>query len=146
MAQSNDDASFLGRGWAFPPTFNGTTNRLTMNQAQTNINQSIDVILNTVRGSRSVMPQFGSDLSSYVFGTINQELKGNIVQSVKTALLQYEPRIRVNDVTLNVVDDLNPVVEVNVSYTVITTNSRHNHVYPFSLTEANNLNINTGGL
>ena len=65
---------------------------------------------------------------------------------MRTSLLNNEPRIRVETVTVDVADDLNPVLMVNISYTVIQTNSRHNHVYPFSLTEANNLAINRGGL
>ena len=146
VQQKTQKASFLGSGWKFPPTFEGTTGRLEMTFSEDNINQSIDVILGTQQGARGLIPQFGSILKSYVFQTVNQSLKTDIITAVKTALLNNEPRIRVETVTVEVADSLNPTLVVNIGYSVIQTNSRHNHVYPFSLTEANNLAINTGGL
>ena len=146
MQDTRRDAAFLGRGWSFPPTFEGETGRLEMTAGAHNINQSIDLILKTPKGSRTLMPHFGSNLHRLIFQTLDKELEGDIVDAVRDSLLDCEPRIRVDDVSLKSRDGLSTTVDVYITYTVIRTNSRHNHVYPFANSEGNNLLLNDGGL
>ena len=57
------------------------------------------------------------------------------------ALLNYEPRIK--DVNAEIVNrkELDGVVHVEVSYTIITTNTRHNIVFPFYIDEGTNITM-----
>lgn len=48
------DSSFLGSGWSFPPTFEIGNYQLNMTHKEHNINQSIDLILQTQQGVRNV--------------------------------------------------------------------------------------------
>jgi uncharacterized protein len=140
--QSNAD--FLGQGWSFPPRFEVATHCLSITGGIDNINASIDMILNTPRGSRPLSPDFGSDLYRFIFRSADPSLREEIEQSVRTTLLANEPRIKVDQVNIQLTNDAASTVMVAVTYTVRSTNSRHNHVFPFSLLEGTNLQTKVG--
>jgi phage baseplate assembly protein W len=129
---------FLGSGWSFPPAFDNSNYQLRVSSGENNIKQSIDLLLQTPKGSRSLMPNFGSDLFRYVFTQNDASLQAEIINSVKQILLDNEPRIQVENVDVSSTDDINRI-EINIIYYVINTNSRHNHVFPFSLLEGTNI-------
>lgn len=135
-----NENTFLGQGWAFPPTFDNALYGVGLSAGVENINQSIDLVLKTPKGSRSLMPNFGSNLFSFVFRRMNATLQAELVQSVKRTLLNFEPRINVLEVDVTMSSDAG-IVYVNIVYLIIQTNARHNHVFPFSLIEATNLQI-----
>ena len=139
------ESGFWGSGWSFPPTFNTADNQLQLSHKVDNINQSIDIILSTLQGERSMMPYFGSNVRAFVFRNMDETAKGELIYSVKNSLLDYEPRISVNEVDITIEDAAAPLVRISVDYTVRTTNSRHNHVFPFSVNEGNNIQISYHG-
>jgi hypothetical protein len=141
-----EDSSFLGSGWSFPPTFEIGNYQLNMTHKDDNIKQSIDIILQTQQGERSLMPLFGSTLHSFLFKNMNASLQSEIIDAVKSALLDYEPRINVDNVALDVLAGERSGVAIQIDYTIKKTNSRHNHVYPFVQNDATNVIINEGGL
>jgi phage baseplate assembly protein W len=134
------DSSFLGTGWAYPPSFDNASLQLRMSSGADNIRQSIDVLLRTPKGSRSLMPDFGCNLGSFTFRKIDATVKEEIVQSVKTTLLEGEPRIDVEQVTVTPVER-GTRLNIGIVYVVRKTNARHNHVFPFSQLEGTNLEI-----
>lgn len=143
QATAMTEESFLGSGWSFPPTFDKSTNQVVLSGSETNINQSIDLVLQTPRGARSLIPDFGSNLSSFLFRNADATLKDELEQSVKTTLLENEPRITVDSVVVTFVRDNGSTVNLAIYYTVKNTNTRHNHVFPFSLLEGTNLQVTT---
>lgn len=52
------------------------------------------------------------------------------------AILYYEPRIALEDLEISESEDLTGLLFINITYTVRSTNSRYNMVYPFYLNEA----------
>ena len=141
-----NDASFLGTGWSFPPSFEKANHLINMTSAKNNIKQSIDLILQTPCGARSMMPEFGSRLHLCLFRTFDTSLEAEIKDVVESALLDFEPRIAVENVVINSAHTQdNPVrIKVLINYRVKMTNSRDNHVYPFNLSEATDLVIKGG--
>lgn len=133
-----DESNFLGTGWSFPPSFDNANFKLKLSSGVANINQSIDLLLKTPQGSRSLTPEFGSGLFSYLFRRIDATSKEEIIQSVKTALLENEPRISVEGVELEL-SDQGVMLELTIVYLIRQTNTRHNHVFPFSQLEGANL-------
>lgn len=131
--------TFLGKGWSFPPTFIRPDYRLSMTDGEVNVNQSIDLILKTPRGSRPLQPNFGSDLRRFLFQQMDATLQEEIRHSVMQTLLTNEPRIRVDQVVVALLTDDAATVALTIRYTVKQTNTRHNHVFPFSLLEGTNL-------
>lgn len=140
------NSSFLGSGWSFPPTFEIGNYQLNMTHKEKNINQSIDIILQTRQGERSMMPLFGSALSNFLFKKLDASLQTEIIDSVKQTLLNYEPRITVDQVALELFEGEQTGIAIHIGYTIIKTNSRHNHVFPFVQNEATNVIMNDGGL
>lgn len=131
--------NFLGSGWSFPVTFSAGNYELNLSSYEKNINESIDVILQTKKGERCMEPQFGSGLQQYFFRKMDETLKGEIIDTVKMSLLINEPRITVKDVKVEYTDMLSGLVEITVAYMYNQTNTRHNYVFPFHITEGTNL-------
>jgi len=132
----SDDASFLGRGWSFPPRFGaGGRDVHTVSETE-DIAQSLAILLATRRGERVMHEDFGCELSEFMFEEITQGLIGQITSAIESAVLHHEPRIELNQVDASVSDDTLGLLLITIDYTVRATNSRYNMVYPFYLNEA----------
>ena len=129
--------SFLGRGWSFPPEFNRGTKAVKMLEDEADIKSSLEILLSTRLGERIMLPNYGCNLDELLFSPLNLTLKTFVVDLIKTAILYHEPRIDVNKIEIDPFDELNGVLLINIDYTIRTTNSRKNMVYPFYKEEGN---------
>jgi len=127
------DPSFLGVGWSFPVTFSAGNYQLITTSAEENIKRSIDIILRTKQGERSMEAQFGSGLQQFFFRKMDEALRGEIADAIKMSLLNNEPRISVLEVIVDFPDMLNGRVEVTITFVHNVTNKRHNYVFTFYL-------------
>ena len=57
---------FLGSGWAFPVSFSVGNLQLNISFNETNIEESINVILNTRKGERTLEADFSSGLQQFM--------------------------------------------------------------------------------
>lgn len=130
---------FLGSGWSYPVSFSMGNYQLNTTEYEQNINESIHTILTTKKGSRAMEPGFGSGLQTFFFRSMDQTLKGDIMDAVKFALLNNEPRITVQNVVVEFTNQQDGLVEITVDYIYNQTNTRHNYVFPFYLNEGTNL-------
>lgn len=133
------DQHFLGSGWSFPVTFSAGNHQLDLSVFEENINESIDIILQTRNGERSMDDQFGSGLHQFLFRKMDETLKGEIKEAVTYALLYNEPRITVTNVDVQFRDLRGGAIEILLSYVYNQTNTRHNYVFPFHINEGTNL-------
>jgi phage baseplate assembly protein W len=132
------DPSFLGTGWNFPPTFRREFYGVEMLSGVEDVNSSIKIILDTITGERVMLPTFGCNLQPHVFDSMNVQNIALIQKIVFEALTYHEPRIIVGDITAGP-DQEEGVLTINIPYTIITTNTRYNYVYPFYMKEATNI-------
>lgn len=132
------DRSFLGTGWSFPPTFRREWYGLEMLKEEQDVHSSIGIILETLTGERVMLPTFGCNLQPYVFEPMNPSTIALIEKIVKDALVIHEPRIIVDGI-VSTPDVLNGKLDMNITYAIITTNSRNNYVFPFYMKEATNI-------
>jgi phage baseplate assembly protein W len=132
------DRSFLGTGWNFPPTFRREWYGVEMLSDEADVKSSIAIILATVTGERIMLPTFGCDLHPYVFDGMVPMNIAMIQKIVYEALVYHEPRIIVEEIT-SVPNFEEGILEINIPYTIITTNTRYNYVYPFYVKEATNI-------
>lgn len=122
----------IGQGLKFPYVSNqrGT---ISLSDQIDRINQSLFILFETPKGSRLMLPDFGTDLRSYRFEPNDVILQEQIRYSVMNDVSKWEPRITVLDVTFyndpHLVD--NNVLYVSVKYRVINTDVESNFVYPF---------------
>jgi len=131
---------FIGRGWAFPPSFEksgspgAVRGETVMATGIEDIRQSLTIILGTALGERLMRPDFGCNLEDRVFDAMNASMVSYIEQLVKTAILYHEPRIDADRISVEP-DQLAGRLDVNVGFKVRGANSRFNFVYPFYLDE-----------
>lgn len=127
--------SFLGRGWSFPPAFSKSEKEVQMLEGEADVQSSIEIILSTELGERVMLPGFGWKRDRWLFESLSTTTATVMQKEIQTALLVYEPRIDINEVTLQPDQGLEGKVNIVVDYTVRSTNTRYNLVYPFYLTE-----------
>lgn len=127
--------SFLGTGWAFPPSFSNTKKGAIMVSDEEDIRQSLTILLSTSLGERIMQPDYGCDLASYIFETLNASVKSDIINIVERAILYHEPRIKLEAIYFEGNQDADGTLNIVIDYTIITTNSRNNFVYPFYIKE-----------
>ncbi|MOA14961.1 Lysozyme [compost metagenome] len=127
--------SFLGTGWGFPPQFDKTLSAVNMISDVEDINSSLGILLSTRQGERVMQPTYGCNLDELVFEPLTTTFKTYIKDLIATAILYYEPRIDVNRIELDDSEELQGKIIITVEYTVRSTNSRFNFVYPYYKTE-----------
>ena len=127
--------AYLGTGWGFPPTFNKATKSVKLVSAEEDICESLYILLSTSLGERVMQPNYGCNLQELLFEPLSPTVASNIKELIRTAILYHEPRIRLNRLDLNLDRQVQGVVNIAVDYTIISTNSRFNFVYPFYLQE-----------
>ncbi|HEX2628209.1 MAG TPA: GPW/gp25 family protein [Chitinophagaceae bacterium] len=134
----NNERSFLGRGWSFPPTFSLTAKELLMTADEEDIRKSMEILLSTTIGERFLQPLYGCNLEQYVFEPLSATISTEIRLTVKNAIDRFEPRIKLLAVKLGTDLILEGRIDIAVEYQLIATNTRHNLVYPFYINEAHN--------
>jgi uncharacterized protein len=132
-------SDFLGTGWSFPPTFDYNNNTVLMTSDDADIQLSLQILLATRRGERVMVPGYGCNLDEMVFEPITTTFKTYISEMIKTAILYYEPRIDLNSVSIDDSQVNSGIIILTLTYTVRTTNSRFNFVYPYYLNEGTEL-------
>jgi uncharacterized protein len=132
--QPDPAKTFLGVGWAFPPHLE-PDDTLALAAYETDIYQAIRIILGTNPGERIMRPEFGAGLGTFVFEPVNTGTLALVKTRVEDALVDWEPRIDVDDVQVTTDPAERNTLLIEVSYRVRATNTLHNLVYPFYLQE-----------
>lgn len=132
------DQSFLGTGWSFPPSFTNGGASVALVSGEEDIHQSLQILLSTRLGERVMNDEFGCDLQGLLFSEIDQSLVNNITSTVKDAILYHEPRIKLEKLDVSENQSQYGLLLIGIEYTVRSTNSRFNMVYPFYINEAAN--------
>ncbi len=124
-------ADFLGKGWPFP-VFDQDSS-IPARIGEDSIRDSIWIILATAPGERVMRPDFGCGVHDLVFAVHDSTTLGRVERQVYDALVRWEPRIEVLDVTAEE-KGKGEVLLINIHYRVRSTNTFFNLVYPFYLT------------
>ena len=131
--------SFLGTGWAFPVAFDADAGTVELVSDYQDIEESLNILLSTSLGERVMQPDYGCNLTDYMFESLNSTLIGIIKHHVENAILYYEPRIQAENVEVTSQDSIDLIegkFTITVTYTIPQTNSRFNYVYDYYLNEA----------
>lgn len=127
---------FMGRGWAYPFRVEPATGRIATVADETDIEESIRIILGTSKGERVMRPGFGCGIHDLVHGAIDMATIVQIKRDVADALRLYEARIDVLVVKVDPSNLVNGCLKVEIDYRVRQTNQRGNLVFPFYFKEA----------
>jgi len=132
----SEDQYFLGTGWSFPPSFTKGGSDLDLVSGPEDIHQSLQILLSTRLGERVMLENFGCDLSNILFEEMDQSLINTLTSLVSDALLYFEPRIILDNLDVSESESEQGLLLIRIEYTVRSTNSRFNMVYPFYINEA----------
>jgi len=137
-----NEKSFLGTGWAFPPGISkfAATGDFATNMVSdvADVNQSLQILFGTAVGERVLQADYGCNIEDMIFEPMNVTLVTRITERIRRAIIYYEPRIKLDKVDVFANDDFG-IINLVVEYTVRSTNTRNNIVYPFYINEATNL-------
>lgn len=130
-----DVKDFLGVGWTWPVQPEAgpgdDAGQISLSGYEERIRQSILIILGTARGERVMRPEFGCGIHDLVFAPNSGATEARVGWEVREALLDWEPRIDVDEVLVRRESPERMVI--NVAYRVRRTNNTFNLVYPFYL-------------
>jgi phage baseplate assembly protein W len=123
-------SDFVGTGWAFPLGF-APSGSVALARGEDKIEQAMRLILSTYPGERPMRPQWGSTLRDNVFGGSGPENIAAIGHEVERSLEYWEPRAIVNEVLVYPDGDTEGLLYIDIRYTVRSSNSPRNLVFPF---------------
>lgn len=134
-----DDQQFLGRGWGFPVTFANQGRSVTMAEAEEDIRQSLEILLSTHVGERVLQPTYGWKREALVFEPLSSSFAAFLAHEIENAILFFESRIELNRVNFDNAADQQGLVLLRLDYTIRSTNTRTNLVFPFYLNQGTDI-------
>lgn len=121
-----DSRNYLGNTVDYP--LNLVNGKPTIANSKKTIEQSIVSALNTDKGSRFFLPQYGSRLNELLFEPNDLVLKSLIRQFVLEAIQEWEKRVKFLDVTIDIQEE---VVNCTIMYRIVATTESLSFIYPF---------------
>jgi phage baseplate assembly protein W len=137
--ETKQEKSFLGIGWSFPPAFDKDRGDIEMVTKDEDIKQSLHIYFNTKLGERMMRQDYGCIIHEHLFDRLDRSMLDVLTFELKQNIGNIEPRIKVEDIQMNPSKPEDGFIEINILYTVITTNVRDNIVFPFYLNEGTNI-------
>ena len=128
------EREFLGTGWKYPVSVE-SNGSISSSSYEENIRESILLILGTAKGERLMRPEFGCSIHEYAYGTMDTLTRRMIENAVYEALVDWEPRIEVNEIKTLTEKAQEGKLLINIDYKVRRSNTQVNLVYPFYLKE-----------
>jgi len=100
-----------------PKCFNVITGRTQLNNMHQSIQQSLRLIITTTKGELLGDPEFGSNLSKFIYET-NCKIQWKLIENdLKQAISNYERRIRVEEIVFSNPDS--NTLSIKIAYYVI---------------------------
>lgn len=112
--------ALFGRGIAFPPRVT-SDGRVAWSEGETNVRESIRIILLTDQRERLRLPEFGGGLSRFLFEPNTATTRQLILSRVERALSEWEPRINVQSVTVDPDPEDREAAIVTITYRLVAT-------------------------
>ncbi len=129
------EKSFLGTGWGFPLEFDPVSKAVRMVSDEDDISESLRVLFATRLGERIMQPSYGCGLHGLVFESVNERTVSEVEEAVERAILFFEPRVRLDRIVVDTDQAYDGMLRIQVNYTIRSTNTRSNVVYPFYFRE-----------
>jgi uncharacterized protein len=109
-----------GKGIGFPPRV-GADGRVVWSAEEDNVRESIRIILITEPGERLRLPGFGGGLRRFLFEPNTVSTRHLISERIKKTLTEWEPRISVEDVSVEPDSGDNQSAIAIIKYKLIAT-------------------------
>ena len=113
----------FGKSLGFPPRV-GSDGRMRWSEGETNIRESIRIVLSTDKNERIALADFGAGLMRFLFEPNNTATHARIADAITTALARWEPRLAVEsvDVAEDPADRTSAIA--TIAYRLVATGAR----------------------
>lgn len=115
--------SIFGKSMSFPPRV-GADGRFVWSSGETNIRESIAVILKTEPGERVGVPEFGAGLARFLFEPNNAATHARVQDAVGRALSRWEPRLAVESMEMTADPTDAETTLLTITYKLVATAAR----------------------
>lgn len=134
-----NNKTYLGTGWSFPPSFDRQRKAVEMVSDVVDIQQSLIILLTTQLGERVMNHEYGAGMEAMLFEPLDTNMKTYMIELVRNAVLRFEPRIDLDEVEMEDAGEYAGRIDITVNFTVRSTNSRSNVVFPYYKNEGTNI-------
>ncbi len=110
----------LGKGISFPPRI-GADGRVAWSEGETNVRESIRVILMTELNERLHLPEFGGGLNRFLFEPNTTTTRQLIRDRITKSLAEWEGRISVSSVSVEPDAEDAQAAIVTIYYKLVAT-------------------------
>jgi len=122
----------IGKGMNLSNIFSSLSGKVEVNEGTDRVNQSLSVIFETSNGEVAMLPIVGSGVAEMLFEPADGILKDKLELYIRSAIELNEPRINVQDIVIDVVDN---DVYVTINYVLTGTNMKG--VFDYNVTTQN---------
>jgi hypothetical protein len=112
----------FGSGLSFPLRV-GADGRLATSADEDNVRESLRLILLTEPGERVMREDFGCGLKRFLFEPNTTTTRALIQERVANAVVRWEPRVRVDEVSVDADPDEPTVIHVVLRFRLVATNA-----------------------
>jgi phage baseplate assembly protein W len=112
--------NIFGQGLGFPPRV-GADGRLAWSEGETNVRESIRIILLTEPGERLMREEFGCGLRRFLFEPNTVTTRALIREQIMNSIKVWEPRVNVEDVTVESDAEEPRLVAVQIHFRLVAT-------------------------
>jgi len=116
-------SSIFGQSMSFPPRI-GADGRFVWSSGETNIRESIAVILKTEPGERVGVPDFGAGLAQFLFEPNNVATHTSMQDAIQRALARWERRIQVEAIEVAAHPGEPETAVATITYRLVATAAR----------------------
>lgn len=115
--------TLFGRGMAFPPRV-GPDGHVVWSEGETNVRESIRIILLTEERERLRLPEFGGGLARFLFEPNTATTHQLIRDRIQRALAEWEARIRVESVSVDPAPGDPEAAVATITYRLVASQTR----------------------
>ncbi|GMB10856.1 MAG: GPW/gp25 family protein [Candidatus Improbicoccus devescovinae] len=103
-------------GWKFPIDVDKKTGKIQTVQDNENVRQSVNIILKTQILERKLVPNFGSEVRTFMFEVVDANYIAYFKKSLKSAINNWEEHV--TDLQINVRSQTGPAsrIEASINY------------------------------
>jgi phage baseplate assembly protein W len=113
----------FGKSLGFPPRV-GSDGRMRWSEGETNIRESIRIVLSTDKDERIALPDFGAGLMRFLFEPNITATHARIADAIGAALARWEPRLAVESVDVAADPQDRTSAIATISYRLVATGAR----------------------
>lgn len=128
---NNTRKEYVGQGLSFPLSLT-PKGEIALVTGTTDVDQAMQVILETMPGERVMRPNFGCRIWELLFAPNDAETRALAAYHVRQALEFWEPRVTID--SIDVATDHNAsALRITITYTIKDTHDTRAIIYPFFL-------------